>query len=36
MPGGHHFGGGYVEIADQILNRLPDLPSSPSSNSAAD
>jgi type IV secretory pathway VirJ component len=23
MPGGHHFGGGYVEIAEQILNRLP-------------
>jgi type IV secretory pathway VirJ component len=23
MPGGHHFGGGYVEIAQQILNRLP-------------
>jgi type IV secretory pathway VirJ component len=23
MPGGHHFGGGYVDIADQILNRLP-------------
>jgi len=23
MPGGHHFGGGYVDIADQILSRLP-------------
>jgi type IV secretory pathway VirJ component len=23
MPGGHHFDGGYVEIADEILNRLP-------------
>jgi type IV secretory pathway VirJ component len=23
MPGGHHFGRGYVQIADQILNRLP-------------
>jgi type IV secretory pathway VirJ component len=28
MPGGHHFGGGYVEIAEQILNRLPTAPSS--------
>ncbi len=36
MPGGHHFGGGYVEIADQILTRLPDPPSSPSSNGSAD
>jgi type IV secretory pathway VirJ component len=25
MPGGHHFGGGYAEIADQILDRLPKL-----------
>jgi len=23
MPGSHHFGGGYVEIADLILSRLP-------------
>jgi type IV secretory pathway VirJ component len=23
MPGGHHFGGDYAEIADVILNRLP-------------
>ena len=23
MPGGHHFGGDYVEIAQQILDRLP-------------
>jgi type IV secretory pathway VirJ component len=30
MPGGHHFGGGYVEIAEQILNRLPTAPSSSS------
>jgi type IV secretory pathway VirJ component len=28
MPGGHHFGGGYVEIAQQILNRLPASPGS--------
>jgi type IV secretory pathway VirJ component len=28
MPGGHHFGGGYVEIAEQILSRLPTQPSS--------
>jgi type IV secretory pathway VirJ component len=25
MPGGHHFGGGYSEIADEILSRLPNL-----------
>jgi type IV secretory pathway VirJ component len=25
MPGDHHFAGGYAEIADQILNRLPTL-----------
>jgi type IV secretory pathway VirJ component len=23
MPGGHHFGGGYSQIADQVLQRLP-------------
>lgn len=23
MPGGHHFGGGYSQIADQVLRRLP-------------
>jgi type IV secretory pathway VirJ component len=23
MPGGHHFGGGYAEIAAEILSRLP-------------
>ena len=23
MPGGHHFGGGYAQIAGEILNRLP-------------
>ncbi len=28
MPGGHHFGGGYVEIAEQILSRLPASPDS--------
>jgi type IV secretory pathway VirJ component len=26
LAGGHHFGGGYVEIAEQILNRLPTAP----------
>jgi len=36
MPGGHHFGGGYAEIADQILNRLPAPPSSPPSSSSAE
>ncbi|HWJ33861.1 MAG TPA: AcvB/VirJ family lysyl-phosphatidylglycerol hydrolase [Steroidobacteraceae bacterium] len=25
MPGGHHFGGGYAEIAEEILSRLPTL-----------
>ncbi|HEY3659208.1 MAG TPA: AcvB/VirJ family lysyl-phosphatidylglycerol hydrolase [Steroidobacteraceae bacterium] len=25
LPGGHHFGGGYSEIADEILSRLPNL-----------
>ena len=25
MHGGHHFGGGYTEIADEILSRLPKL-----------
>jgi type IV secretory pathway VirJ component len=25
MPGGHHFGGGYEEIAAEILSRLPKL-----------
>ncbi len=25
MPGGHHFGGGYADIAAQILSRLPKL-----------
>jgi type IV secretory pathway VirJ component len=25
MPGGHHFGGGYADIAEQILSRLPKL-----------
>jgi type IV secretory pathway VirJ component len=25
MPGGHHFGGGYAEIAAEILSRLPKL-----------
>ncbi len=25
MPGGHHFGGGYADIAAEILNRLPKL-----------
>ena len=25
LPGGHHFGGGYTEIADVILSRLPNL-----------
>jgi type IV secretory pathway VirJ component len=25
MPGGHHFGGDYSEIADEILSRLPKL-----------
>jgi type IV secretory pathway VirJ component len=37
MPGGHHFGGGYVEIAEQILNRLPPQPSSaPASSGSAE
>jgi type IV secretory pathway VirJ component len=26
LPGGHHFGGGYAEIADIILGRLAKLP----------
>ena len=25
MPGGHHFGGSYPQIAAEILNRLPSL-----------
>jgi type IV secretory pathway VirJ component len=25
MPGGHHFGGGYPQIAAEILSRLPPL-----------
>jgi type IV secretory pathway VirJ component len=28
MPGGHHFGGGYAEIAERILSRLPASPGS--------
>ena len=41
MPGGHHFAGGYAEIADQILSRLPSaaniaLGGSPPSSSSVD
>lgn len=29
MPGGHHFGGGYADIAAEILSRLPELKPTP-------
>jgi type IV secretory pathway VirJ component len=29
LAGGHHFGGGYAQIADEILSRLPKLPPAP-------
>jgi type IV secretory pathway VirJ component len=34
MTGGHHFNGSYVQIADQILSRLPAPPTSPPSSAA--